>query len=226
MGKAQDRKQFILRQLQRGASQADIARQLGMSRQRVHSMLVELDLKEAYRDSVQQRRQQTAIEAEANNMRHLLRPCRPPTSRRWFPDEVLLAGLRAAAAVQPDHVCSIKAYERWRKDRADGIVPTQQSVAARFGSWAAACAAAGVVSGKLPSGAGRAQSWSDLQLQQYLERYANEMIDQGVRPTCPGYDSWSKQHPEAPSYATMRRRRFPMTSILNQVKTSRLAQLD
>lgn len=113
-----------------------------------------------------------------------------------FTDDDLLAALRAAAG---GDALSTAAYERHRST-AGG--PSVAWIIRRFGSWRAACAAAG-----LPTHArsARAATWSDEQLIGYVAAYLAD-LEPGARSSFAGYSAWAATQDGAPSGATVRAR--------------------
>ncbi|WP_141012725.1 homing endonuclease associated repeat-containing protein [Nocardioides sambongensis] len=113
-----------------------------------------------------------------------------------FTDDDLLAALRDAAG---GSALSTAAYERHR-ETAGG--PSVAWIIRRFGSWRAACTAAG-----LPTHArsARAATWTDEQLVAHVAAYLAD-LEPGVRGSFAGYSAWATAQQGAPSGATVRAR--------------------
>ncbi|MEQ6903654.1 hypothetical protein [Nocardioides sp. YIM 152588] len=112
-------------------------------------------------------------------------------------DRDLLDALRAAAT--PDGPLSTAAYERHR-EAAGG--PSVAWIIRRFGTWRSACAAAG-----LPTNAASARraTWSEDDLVAHVAAYLADLAPR-ASGSFAGYAAWAKEHPGAPSGATVRAR--------------------
>lgn len=113
-------------------------------------------------------------------------------------DDDLLAALRAAAA--DGRPLSTGAYERHREG-AGG--PSVAWIVRRFGSWRAACAAAG-----LPTHArsARTATWSEDELVDQVASFLAAAEADGTPTSFAGYAAWAGRTDGAPSGATVRAR--------------------
>lgn len=117
-----------------------------------------------------------------------------------FSDDVLAAGLRAAAQDTGEPL-AVGAYDVWRAGR-DAASSTL--VIRRFGSWTAACAAAGVTANKTRSTSRR---WSDEDVLEIVARYLAEALAVGGSGSYAGYVAWAREQGGAvPSGPTLRQR--------------------
>ena len=117
------------------------------------------------------------------------------TRQRETADEQVLGALRRAAADVGTPI-SAERYEHVWRDY--GGVSSARLIQ-RFGSWNAACTAAG-----LPTNAGRAayrRSWTPEQL---VASVADYLRSEGATGSYAGYDEWARSVPGAPSANTVR----------------------
>ncbi|TIC87890.1 hypothetical protein E8D34_06205 [Nocardioides sp. GY 10113] len=112
-------------------------------------------------------------------------------------DRDLLDALRGAA--EPDRPLSTAAYER---HRAGAGGPSVAWIIRRFGTWRAACAAAGLPTNE-PSA--RRATWSEEELVAHVASYLAALAP-GASGSFADYAAWAKAHPSAPSGATVRAR--------------------
>ncbi len=127
-------------------------------------------------------------------------------SRPWEPDE-LLAVLRLAATHQEQLT-----VQRYTDLRNVGLVegPTPAIFNKVFGSWSAACAAAGIRSGKKLHN-DYTRNWNEAELREFVVEYLSMTRGgvTGVSPTAKGIEQWLRSlrsSREAPSFATLRNR--------------------
>lgn len=113
-----------------------------------------------------------------------------------YPTDVLLAGLRAAAAAQGEPL-TFKGYDAYRAG-ADEELASAIWIVRKFGSWNSACERAGV---KCNSTRSTSRKWSEAQL---VEHVADYLQTPGVSGSYAGYDAWSRTVDGAPSGATLR----------------------
>jgi hypothetical protein len=109
--------------------------------------------------------------------------------------EQVLDALRRAAAQVGTPISADRYDEVWRD--FDGVSSTR--LIQRFGTWNAACTAAG-----LPINAGRTayrRAWTAEQLVAAVAQY---LTSEGATGSYSGYDAWSRQTPGAPSAQTVR----------------------
>ncbi|WP_203337361.1 homing endonuclease associated repeat-containing protein [Nocardioides limicola] len=118
-----------------------------------------------------------------------------------FSEQQLLDGLSAAAAELGEPLTST-AYDAWQRPRA---AASPALLIRRFGSWNAACAAAGVATNKTRSTTRR---WSDEDLVDLVAEYLAWSEGSG---SFAGYSAWAKGREGVPSGATLRQR-FPKWS--------------
>jgi len=114
---------------------------------------------------------------------------------RELSDEQVLGALRAAAGDVGTPLSAAGYDQVWHA--YDGL--SSARLIQRFGSWNAACTAAG-----LPTNAGRTayrRSWSREQL---LGAVAEYLRSEGATGSYTGYDAWSRQTAGAPSGQTVR----------------------
>lgn len=117
-----------------------------------------------------------------------------------FSDDALTAGLRDAAA-EVGEPLAVGAYDAWRASRQ---VASSTLVIRRFGSWTAACAAAGVATNKTRSTSRR---WSDDDVLAVVARYLADARDAGESGSYAGYVTWARsQAGSVPSGPTLRQR--------------------
>lgn len=117
-----------------------------------------------------------------------------------FSDDSLAAGLRAAAA-EVGEPLAVGAYDTWRAARP---VASSTLVIRRFGSWNAACAAAGVATNKTRSTSRR---WNHDDVLAVVGRYLAEAREAGESGSYAGYVTWARQQAgSVPSGPTLRQR--------------------
>jgi hypothetical protein len=120
-----------------------------------------------------------------------------------FTDEQLADHLRTAATELGEPL-KVAAYDAWQRGR-DAASPAL--LVRRFGSWNAACARAGIATNKTRSTSRR---WSE---DAVLATVAAYLRSSGSTGTFTDYSAWARQHPDAPSGATLRQR-YPSWSEL------------
>jgi hypothetical protein len=118
-----------------------------------------------------------------------------------FSDDVLAAGLRAAAAAVGEPL-AVGAYDAWRARTPGHEVGSSTLVIRRFGSWTAACAAAGVATNKTRSTSRR---WSDDDVLAIIARFLDEDPGSG---SYAAYVVWARAQAAGtvPSGPTLRQR--------------------
>lgn len=94
-------------------------------------------------------------------------------------------------------------------DARRGANVSSQRLAVYFGTWSAACRAAGVKPLDHPATGMKRAVWSDAQLWEVVGRY----VDQADFPSFTGLRTWLAQEPGTPSMDLMRRRLGPWTLI-------------
>jgi hypothetical protein len=116
-------------------------------------------------------------------------------------DDVLAAGLRTAADAVGEPL-AVGAYDAWRARTPDHPAGSSTLVIRRFGSWNAACAAAGVATNKTRSTSRR---WSDDDVLAIVARFLEEDPGSG---SYAAYVGWARaQEPgTVPSGPTLRQR--------------------
>jgi post-segregation antitoxin (ccd killing protein) len=114
-----------------------------------------------------------------------------------FTDDQLLDGLRAAAAELGEPLTN-GAYDTWQRGREVAASPAL--VIRRFGSWRAACEAAGLSANATRSTTRR---WSEDDLVAAVAAYLQA---DGATGSFAGYSAWARSQPDAPSGATLRQR--------------------
>lgn len=119
-----------------------------------------------------------------------------------FSDDALAAGLRAAAA-EVGEPLAVGAYDAWRARHPDQEAGSSTLVIRRFGSWTAACSAAGVGTNKTRSTSRR---WSDDDVLAIIARFLDE--DRPGSGSYAAYVEWARaQEPgTVPSGPTLRQR--------------------
>lgn len=113
-----------------------------------------------------------------------------------YSDRHLLDGLREAASVVGEPLTNT-AYDAWQRTRENAASPAL--LIRRFGSWRAACEAAGVRANTTRSTARR---WSDDDLVAAVAAYLRD--DRGS--SYAGYSAWAATRGDVPSGATLRQR--------------------
>lgn len=120
-----------------------------------------------------------------------------------YSDDDMLQALRDVYALEEGWVLSETRYERQRDpDKHPSLV----SVQGRFGSWAAACALAGVPSGTIGSRV-YAREWSDEKIVAAVKEYLIWCAERNLSPTYRRYDEEWQVDRAAPC-GTLIRRRF------------------
>lgn len=114
-----------------------------------------------------------------------------------FSDRQLLDGLRAAAA-QLGEPLTNGDYDTWQRGQDAAASPAL--LIRRFGSWRAACEAAGLTANATRSTSRR---WSDDDL---VAAVATYLAADGATGSFADYSAWAKSHADAPSGATLRQR--------------------
>jgi AraC-like DNA-binding protein len=121
----------------------------------------------------------------------------PQNSPLKYTDEDLFKYLREVPPHHPDGLCTVSKYKALRE--AGTITgPTPPTFYKRFGTWNAACEAAGV-----PHGEGRAfyaQNFSDEQIIDVMVEYLNDH----PHPSVENYSAWARDKAHAPSLALFR----------------------
>ncbi len=117
---------------------------------------------------------------------------------RWS-DEDILECLRQAAALHPGKPLTGHRYGTVKKAVGG---PTPVRILQRFGTWLAACEAAGVRAGTAPR-RGYTRAWSESELLGWVADY---LAQPGMRGTYAGYDAWARRTAGAPSAQTVRNR--------------------
>lgn len=112
-----------------------------------------------------------------------------------FTDRQLLDGLRSAAAELGEPL-SNSAYDAWQRGRDGAASPAL--LVRRFGSWRAACAAAGLSANATRSTSRR---WTDDDLVDIVAAY---LRSDGATGSFADYSAWARARDDAPSGATLR----------------------
>lgn len=110
-------------------------------------------------------------------------------------DAAILAALQSAAGDGP---LSVSAYDAFRGGRD---LPSSARVIQRYGSWSAACSAAG-----LEVNAGRASYATKWTLDALAESVADYLATEGSTGAYAGYAAWAAATTGAPSAQTVRNR--------------------
>lgn len=147
----------------------------------------------------------------------------PSGQSRLIPEQTLFAALRAAAG--GEQVLSIASYRKFREASGGAKWPASQTFLARYGSWAKACTAAGLNSGRRwkRSNFG-ARSFADSQLYGYLGEYLSNAEERRERATMRGYELWSEAQPGVvarPHAQTIRKRLLCNTTWAELVEAER-----
>lgn len=114
-------------------------------------------------------------------------------------DEDILDCLRQAAALHPGKPLTGHRYGKVKKVVGG---PTQVRILQRFGTWLAACEAAGVRGGTAPRRRYE-RAWTESEL---LDWVAGYLAEPGMPGTYAGYDAWARRTAGAPSAQTVRNR--------------------
>lgn len=113
-----------------------------------------------------------------------------------YSDETMLAALREAAAVVGEPM-STGAYESVQKDQA---LPMWLTIVHRFGTWNAACAAAGLKVNAQHKG--RAATWDEASAGDAVARFLADPEAGGV--SYAAYVAWARGRGNAPSGPTVK----------------------
>jgi hypothetical protein len=114
-----------------------------------------------------------------------------------FSDRQLLDALRAAAAELGEPLTN-GGYDGWQRGRDSAASPAL--LIRRFGSWRAACEAAGLSANATRSTTRR---WSEEDLVAVVAAY---LASPGATGSFADYSSWARSQEDAPSGATLRQR--------------------
>lgn len=142
------------------------------------------------------------IRPRIDQSRVISRTTRTP-KRPQYTDDMIKDALRRIFDVAGGEksVLTAQAYEANRDKENDPSVPTIHN---RFGSWAAACAAAGVPSGTRVNGTADVRStWTNADLLGWLARWRNT-LGENERPSYARYDAWQRDNEGAPSGSMVR----------------------
>lgn len=119
-----------------------------------------------------------------------------------FSDDDCFRALRRAAGPDGAATVSMTAYARANEGFE---APSAYNLVVRFGSWSAACEAAGVVAGAAPRRS-YSQSWSDGELRDWVTRFFDD-VGLDPLPSMPQFRAWAETQPgKAPSTITIRNR--------------------
>ena len=131
---------------------------------------------------------------------------------RWSDDDILAALLEASVYEFP---LTTTAYsELLQVGQIEG--PSVPRIGQRFGTWSAACAAAGVVAGD-PWNRDYESRWSDDDLLQIAQAY---LLDPGAPSSAHRFDEWKREHaPDGPSAQTLRNRFGSWTEVKRRALT-------
>lgn len=119
-------------------------------------------------------------------------------------NEDLLGVLRAASN---DGVLTIQRYSRWRDDGNDYMgrrPPTHTVIAWRYGSWNNALTEAGLSTASKTTTRVYTRTWSEQDAMDCVRSYVDQQLAHGVRPTFSGYETWAKGQPNSPSGTYLR----------------------
>lgn len=134
-----------------------------------------------------------------------------------YSDEDCFTALRRAAGPDGTTAVSMGAYARANEGFS---VPADYTLVVRFGSWADACAAAGVTPGARPK-RDYATAWSDDELRSWLARFFDE-VGLDPLPSMPQYKAWAAIQPgNPPSAITVRNRLGRWSTLISEYATSR-----
>ncbi|WGL50703.1 hypothetical protein P5P86_12090 [Nocardioides sp. BP30] len=114
-----------------------------------------------------------------------------------FSDGQLIDGLRAAAAELGEPLTN-GAYDAWQRGR--DIAASPALLIRRFGSWRAACEAAGLRANATRSTSRR---WSEEDLVAVVATY---LSTEGATGSFADYSAWARTREDTPSGATLRQR--------------------
>ena len=124
---------------------------------------------------------------------------------RWSDDDIVEC-LRHAAALHPGKPLTAHRYGKVKKAVGG---PTPVRILQRFGTWLAACEAAGVRGGTSPRRRYR-RGWTESELLGWVADY---LAEPGMRGTYAGYDTWARRTAGAPSAQTVRNRLGAWASV-------------
>jgi hypothetical protein len=130
-------------------------------------------------------------------------PVRPSHQPR-FADEDILEAIRAAALVHGDPL----SHNRYDHYAAEHGTPTSCRITQRYGSWSAACAAAGVEA--FTPRRVYTRRWTPGQMVDAVVAY---LASSGSTGTFAGYDAWSRSRPDLPSSGTVRNQFGSWTAV-------------
>lgn len=158
----------------------------------------------------------------------LRRPMRAATGKPLqFSDKDLIAALRKAATdekgkrtlpVSANQYAKVHQVDQEsRKAGLPPLGPTPQTLILRFGSWRAACEAAGVKCQDRGRTSGWEKGWSDDELREWVARFFREV---GPTGTTTAYSKWCKETEGAPSLITLRNRLGRWTDIRAEVASA------
>lgn len=127
--------------------------------------------------------------------------------RKVFSEEDCIRAVQAAARIAKTDSLStgqyIKAMAKRAEDkRVTSPMPSHNTIVLRFGSWRAACEAAGVKIAARRATNTWTRRWTDEELLGWARRYFQEA---GATGTNSGYDRWAEDH-GGPSMITLRNR--------------------
>ncbi|MBD8870589.1 homing endonuclease associated repeat-containing protein [Nocardioides donggukensis] len=123
-----------------------------------------------------------------------------------YTEAELLAGVRAAAAELGEPL-TVLGYDRHRTEHGGA---SGQLVVRRFGSWSAACEAAGV---KANASRSWSRRWSEAELVAHVATY---LASPGARGTYNDYAAWARETEGVPSGPTIRNS-FPRWAELKEL---------
>ena len=219
MSSGAERAAELRRLVRAGVTKSEIARQWGLTRERVRQLVEVAGLQSAYEQAQRRRRRQIDLVAVAagrytahvrtvERSLGLKAPMPHRVALRKHSDIEIVGYLREAAAQHPQGKLSMPVYDRLR--RAGRPWPTCATVVKWFGSWPVAAVAAGLE----PAGVrrGPVPRWSVQQLEALARDYAYQELRSGNRPSWRGLERWLDAR-QGPSTALMRSRHVDFTSI-------------
>lgn len=225
--RARNRERRLLAQMaSAGVPQAEMGRQLGLSREGVRQRLLRSGLIDTWRAAqALQREQPQAVQHQFLSPTH---HAGTPTSK-WV-DWEMLECLRLAEYT----LGSPLTYTRYKDLAANAFFadqrpwPSAQQFPMRFGSWVKACELAGVKHTKAPRTYTR--QCTPEQAEALVTEYGNLMLLMGANPTLAGYDAWSKEERyrgrTVPSLASVRLYGVQITQVFNRLKEARRRELE
>ena len=137
-----------------------------------------------------------------------LPPPKEAQPRRWSQEEVIKAIQQAGTMEFP---LSSNAYTSLLEQRLISG-PSAPRIWQLFGSWSAACDAAGVES-FAHGNSGFGTRWSDDEMFSMVRTY---LVEETGRPTASRYDQWAREHADAPSLGTIRNRLGLWSTVLRR----------